>query len=104
MNFVFLSTYKPQLKWHSCRLYFLTTVELSRHLSPFQDEKLTHIVVPERLRELVIEICEYVRIKFRKKNSRLINLITVAQTSKVTARKRTYIGKQDALLSYLQWA
>jgi hypothetical protein len=40
---------------------------LWRHSSPLQDEKLTDIVAPDCLRELIIEFCEYVRIKFRKK-------------------------------------
>jgi hypothetical protein len=47
-------------------LFCLIAVELCRHSSPFQDEKLTDIVVPDRLRELIIEFCEYVRNKFKK--------------------------------------
>jgi hypothetical protein len=40
---------------------------LCHHSSPFQDEELTHIVIPERLGEVIIELYENVRIKFRKK-------------------------------------
>jgi len=52
--------------WHLC---CLITIELCRHSSPSQDEKLTDIVVPERFRELIIELYEYVRIKLKKKQS-----------------------------------